>query len=108
VGAARATDGFNWGYDPYHYGAPEGSYSTDPDGVQRILEFRRMVSALNQNDLRVVMDVVYNHTAAKGQEDKSVLDKVVPGYYYRYDANGTLYESSCCADTAPNTPCSRS
>jgi pullulanase len=100
VGAARATDGFNWGYDPYHYGAPEGSYSTDPDGVARILEFRRMVSALNQNDLRVVMDVVYNHTAAKGQEDKSVLDKVVPGYYYRYDASGTLYESSCCADTA--------
>jgi pullulanase len=100
VGAARATDGFNWGYDPYHYGAPEGSYSTDPDGVARILEFRRMVSALNQNDLRVVMDVVYNHTAAKGQEDKSVLDKVVPGYYYRYDTNGTLYESSCCADTA--------
>ena len=100
VGAARATDGFNWGYDPYHYGAPEGSYSTNPDGVQRILEFRRMVSALNQNGLRVVMDVVYNHTAAKGQEDKSVLDKVVPGYYYRYDTNGTLYESSCCADTA--------
>lgn len=66
VGAARATDGFNWGYDPYHYGAPEGSYSTNPDGVQRILEFRRMVSALNQNGLRVVMDVVYNHTAAKG------------------------------------------
>ena len=100
IGAARATDGFNWGYDPYHYGAPEGSYSTDPDGGQRILEFRRMVAALNQNGLRVVMDVVYNHTAAKGQEDKSVLDKVVPGYYYRYDTNGTLYESSCCADTA--------
>lgn len=100
IGAARASDGFNWGYDPYHYGAPEGSYSTNPEGVQRILEFRRMVSALNRNGLRVVMDVVYNHTAAAGQADKSVLDKIVPGYYYRYDANGTLYETSCCADTA--------
>ena len=47
-----------------------------------------MVSALNRNGLRVVMDVVYNHTAASGQDDQSVLDKVVPGYYYRYDANG--------------------
>ena len=101
VAASRAIDGFNWGYDPYHYGAVEGSYSTDPsDGTTRILEFRRMVSALNQNGLRVVMDVVYNHTAASGQNDKSVLDKVVPGYYYRYDVNGTLQESSCCADTA--------
>lgn len=100
VSAAHAGDGFNWGYDPYHYGAPEGSYSTNPDGVQRILEFRRMVSALNQNGLRVVMDVVYNHTAAKDQEDKSVLDKITPGYYHRYDTNGVLYQKSCCADTA--------
>ncbi len=100
VAATRATDGFNWGYDPYHYGAPEGSYSTDPNGVQRILEFRRMVSALNRNGLRVVMDVVYNHTAASGQNDHSVLDKVVPGYYYRYTTNGDLYTTSCCSDTA--------
>ena len=70
------------------------------DGTQRILEFREMVQALNQNDLRVVMDVVYNHTAAAGQDDKSVLDKIVPGYYYRYDTNGNAYNSSCCADTA--------
>jgi len=100
IGAARATDGFNWGYDPYHYGVPEGSYSTDPDGVQRILEFRQMVQTLNQNGLRVVMDVVYNHTSASGQDTTSVLDKIVPGYYYRYDTNGNLYNSSCCSDTA--------
>ncbi|MFN3372731.1 MAG: pullulanase-type alpha-1,6-glucosidase, partial [Chloroflexus sp.] len=100
VGAARQTDSFNWGYDPYHYGVPEGSYSTNPDGVTRILEFRELVQALNQNGLRVVMDVVYNHTAASGQDDKSVLDRIVPGYYYRYDATGNLYQSSCCADTA--------
>ncbi|MEJ2208753.1 MAG: DUF3372 domain-containing protein, partial [Anaerolineae bacterium] len=100
VAADRYQDGFNWGYDPYHYGLPEGSYATDPDGVTRILEFREMVQALNQNGLRVVMDVVYNHTAASGQDDRSVLDKVVPGYYYRYDTNGALYNSSCCSDTA--------
>jgi len=100
VGATRQTDSFNWGYDPYHYGVPEGAYSSDPDGVTRIREFRELVQTLNQNGLRVVMDVVYNHTAASGQDDKSVLDKIVPGYYYRYDTNGTLYQSSCCADTA--------
>jgi len=100
VGATRARDGFNWGYDPYHYGVPEGSYSTDPNGVARILEFREMVSALKRNGLRVVLDVVYNHTAAAGQDDHSVLDRIVPGYYHRYDASGNLYTSSCCADTA--------
>ncbi len=100
VGAVRANDGFNWGYDPYHYGLPEGSYSTNPDGVTRILEFRDMVSSLNRNGLRVVMDVVYNHTAASGQGDKSVLDKVVPGYYYRYTTDGALFTTSCCDDTA--------
>jgi pullulanase/glycogen debranching enzyme len=100
VGDNRADDGFNWGYDPFHFGVPEGSYATDPDGEQRILEFREMVQVLNQNGLRVVMDVVYNHTAASGLWDKSVLDKVVPGYYHRYTTNGALYTSSCCDDTA--------
>jgi pullulanase/glycogen debranching enzyme len=100
VGAGRATDGFNWGYDPYHYGAPEGSYASDPDGAARVREFRAMVKALSDNELRVVMDVVYNHTAASGQGDKSVLDKVVPGYYYRYTTDGALYTDSCCDDTA--------
>ena len=100
VAATRGRDGFNWGYDPYHYGAVEGSYSTKPDGVARIVEFRDMVAGLNRNGLRVVMDVVYNHTAASGQDDRSVLDKVVPGYYYRYTADGALYTDSCCSDTA--------
>ncbi len=105
VGAARATDGFNWGYDPYHYGAPEGSYATEPpianpNYPQRVRDFREMVKALSDNGLRVAMDVVYNHTAASGQGDKSVLDKVVPGYYYRYNKEGALYTDSCCDDTA--------
>lgn len=100
VGTGRAADGFNWGYDPHHYGAPEGSYATDPDGAARVREFREMVKALSDNGLRVVMDVVYNHTAASGQNDKSVLDKVVPGYYHRYTTDGALYTTSCCDDTA--------
>ena len=68
VDPVRDTDGFNWGYDPLHYTTPEGSYSTNPDGTTRTREFREMVGALNGAGLRVVMDVVYNHTPAAGQD----------------------------------------
>ena len=66
----------------------------------RILEFREMVNALNNANLRVVMDVVYNHTSQSGQDPKSVLDKVVPGYYYRLDTEGNVTTSTCCQNTA--------
>ncbi|MGW1001001.1 pullulanase-type alpha-1,6-glucosidase [Streptomyces sp. NPDC002520] len=101
VAKTAAKDAYNWGYDPYHYTVPEGSYATDPDGTARTVQFRRMVQALNQDGLRVVMDVVYNHTAAAGQADTSVLDKVVPGYYQRLLADGSVANSTCCANTAP-------
>ncbi len=100
IDAVRDADGFNWGYDPYHYTVPEGSYATDPDGVTRIIEFRSAVKSLNENGLRVVMDVVYNHTNSAGQAERSVLDKIVPGYYYRLDANGGVTTSTCCPNTA--------
>lgn len=100
INPIRDQDSFNWGYDPYHYNVPEGSYSTDPDGTTRILEFREMVQALNQNGLRVVMDVVYNHTNSSGQGDKSVLDKVVPSYYHRLNGRGGVETSTCCQNTA--------
>jgi len=93
-------DGFNWGYDPFHYTVPEGSYATDPDGSTRIREFREMVQALNQHGLRVVMDVVYNHTNAAGQNPRSVLDRIVPGYYHRLDDHGAVETSTCCPNTA--------
>ena len=93
-------DAFNWGYDPYHYTVPEGSYSTDPNGTKRIVEFRQMVQALHAAGLRVVMDVVYNHTNAAGQAQRSVLDKIVPGYYHRLSLDGALEMSTCCANTA--------
>ncbi len=100
VSAINGSDGFNWGYDPLHYTAPEGSYATDPNGTPRIVEFREMVQALNQNGLRVVMDVVYNHTNASGQNPNSVLDRVVPGYYHRQNADGKVEKSTCCENTA--------
>lgn len=100
VGSTRSTDSFNWGYDPYHYGVPEGSYATNPDGATRIFEFREMVQSLNQGGLRVVLDMVYNHTFANGLYTQAVLDKVVPGYYHRYTLDGYSQNSSCCADTA--------
>lgn len=100
IAAIADQDAFNWGYDPWHYTVPEGSYSTNPDGTTRILEFRQMVKALNESGLRVVMDVVYNHTNASGQNDKSVLDRIVPGYYHRYNADGLIERSTCCENTA--------
>jgi len=100
VQPVRATDGFNWGYDPYHYTTPEGSYATNPEGTARTVQFRRMVQGLDGAGLQVVMDVVYNHTNASGQADKSVLDKIVPGYYHRLSAIGAQEMSTCCANTA--------
>ena len=100
VAATADRDGFNWGYDPLHYNVPEGSYATDADGSARILEFRQMVQSLNQSGLRVVMDVVYNHTNSAGQNPNSILDKLVPGYYHRLNGDGVVLGESCCADTA--------
>jgi pullulanase/glycogen debranching enzyme len=94
--AAKDTDCFNWGYDPRHYGAPEGSYSSNAaDGKARVLEMRQMVQALHASGLRVVMDVVYNHTSG------NFLDKIVPGYYYRLSGDGNIEKSTCCENTAP-------
>ncbi|WP_377271861.1 pullulanase-type alpha-1,6-glucosidase [Peterkaempfera sp. SMS 1(5)a] len=101
VAAVQADDAYNWGYDPYHYTVPEGSYATQSNGTARTVQFRQMVQALHKAGLRVVLDVVYNHTAASGQADHSVLDKVVPGYYQRLSDSGAVTTDSCCADTAP-------
>lgn len=101
VTKTAAKDAYNWGYDPLHYTVPEGSYASDPAGTRRTVEFRQMVQGLNGSGLRTVMDVVYNHTVASGQADKSVLDKIAPGYYQRLLPDGTVATSTCCANTAP-------
>ena len=87
--AAHSSDCYNWGYDPLLYGAPQGSYSSNPnDGSARVREFRDMVMGLHSIGLRVIMDVVYNHTTTAGQNANSILDQIVPGYYYRLGATG--------------------
>jgi pullulanase len=98
VEAIKSEDAYNWGYDPVHYLAPEGSYAVNP--YARVKEYRSMVQALHEAGLRVIQDQVFNHTHASGQADNSVLDKIVPGYYYRLDEEGTVLNASCCSDTA--------
>ncbi|WP_203581622.1 pullulanase-type alpha-1,6-glucosidase [Microbacterium hibisci] len=93
-------DGFNWGYDPYHYTTPEGSYAVDPEGGARVGEFREMVGALHGMGLQVVLDQVFNHTSASGQAPTSVLDQVVPGYYQRLNPAGGVETSTCCQNVA--------
>jgi pullulanase len=101
VAATAGTDCFNWGYDPHHFTTPDGAYASNPaDPLARVVEFRRMVQALNAAGLRVGMDVVYNHTTSSGQNATSVLDKVVPNYYFRYNASGGIERSTCCENTA--------
>ena len=110
IAAVADNDAYNWGYDPYHWGVPEGSYATEghQDGGARVVEFRQMVGALHALGYQVVLDQVYNHMAACGQDPFSVLDKVVPGYYHRLDAVGTVTASACCANTATeNAMCER-
>jgi pullulanase len=87
---------FNWGYDPQNYNVPEGSYSTDPANPSaRILEFKRMVQALHNAGIRVVMDVVYNHTFKTGG---GPFDTIVPDYYYRTTDTGALANGSACGN----------
>ena len=101
VQAVAAQDCFNWGYDPLHFTAPEGSFASDAhDPAVRVREFRAMVMGLHALGLRVGMDVVYNHTSASGQHLNSVLDRVVPGYYQRYSPAGQVENSTCCDNTA--------
>lgn len=87
---------YNWGYDPYNYNAPEGSYSTNPsDPSTRIKEMKEMVKSLHDAGIGVVMDVVYNHTA---QNDDSNFSLTAPGYYYRHREDGSYSDASGCGN----------
>ncbi|GHE78002.1 hypothetical protein GCM10011501_02120 [Thalassotalea profundi] len=97
----RTVDNYNWGYDPFHYTVPEGSYAQNPEGVTRIVEFRQMVQSIHELGFRVIMDVVYNHTHQAGLEKTAVLDKIVPNYYQRlHPITGQIEQSTCCDNTA--------
>ena len=101
VSELREVDNYNWGYDPFHYTVPEGSYAVNAKGVSRLVEFREMVQSLHGMGFRVIMDVVYNHTHQAGLEPNSVLDKIVPTYYHRLDPiTGAIEQSTCCDNTA--------
>ncbi len=85
---------YNWGYDPLNYNTPEGSYSTDPaNGAVRIKEFKQLIKTFHENGLRVVMDVVYNHTMLT---EDSYFNQLVPGYYYRQTADGKFSNATAC------------
>ena len=87
---------YNWGYDPANYNVPEGSYSTNPDDPScRIREFKQMILSLHRAGLRVVMDVVYNHTYAT---EDSNFNKLCPGYYYRQNPDGSFSNASGCGN----------
>ena len=97
----KTFDKYNWGYDPFHYTVPEGSYAINPDGTARIVEFKEMVQHLHNLGFRVIMDVVYNHTHKARLEETAVLDKIVPNYYQRlHPITGDIEQSTCCDNTA--------
>jgi pullulanase len=97
---------YNWGYDPLNYNVPEGSYSTNPyDGNVRIKEFKQMVQTLHSNGLRVIMDVVYNHTT---DIDHSNFSQFAPGYFYRHNPDGSYCNGTGCGnETASEQPMMR-
>ena len=97
---------YNWGYDPVNYNVPEGGYSTNPyDPACRILEFKQMVQALHKAGIRVILDVVYNHTY---DIDHSNFQRTYPDYYYRKNPDGTYSNGSGCGnETASDKPMMR-
>ena len=97
---------YNWGYDPQNYNVPDGSYSTDPYRPDvRIREFKQMVQALHKAGIRVILDVVYNHTF---NIESSNFERTAPGYFYRQRPDGTYADASACGnETASDRPMMR-
>lgn len=97
---------YNWGYDPQNYNVPDGSYSTDPYRPDvRIREFKQMVQALHKAGIRVILDVVYNHTF---NIEGSNFERTAPGYFYRQRPDGTYADASACGnETASDRPMMR-
>lgn len=96
VNEEKPFEKYNWGYDPQHFNALEGSYATDAyDGRKRILEFKKLVKALHDNGIGVILDVVFNHTY---YAKESVFNQVIPGYFYRQKTDGTFSNASGCGN----------
>ena len=97
---------YNWGYDPVNYNVPEGSYSSNAyDAATRINELKKLIQTFHQNGLRIIMDVVYNHTALT---EESNFNQLVPGYYYRHKKDGSFSNATACGnETASEMPMMR-
>jgi len=96
VDEEKPLEKYNWGYDPQHFNAPEGSYSTNPyDGTVRIKEFKKLVKLLHDNGIGVFLDVVYNHTYFTKE---STFNQTVPGYFYRQKSDGNFSNASGCGN----------
>lgn len=96
VDETKTAPQYNWGYDPLNYNSPEGWYSTNPgDGAVRIREFKQLVKTLHDNSIGVILDVVYNHT---GLIFESYFNQTVPGYFYRFDKNGSFSDATGCGN----------
>lgn len=106
IDETKPAEKYNWGYDPQNYNVPEGSFSTNPfDPALRIKELKQLVQAFHKNGLRVVMDVVYNHT---GLSENSNFNQLVPGYYYRQTKDGKFSNATACGnETASERPMMR-
>ena len=102
-GGSEDSPSFNWGYDPKNYNAPEGQYSSDPSNpVLRVKELKTAIQAIHKAGLRVTMDVVYGHVASATEFSEQL---IVPGYWFRKDANGNLTNGSGCGnDVATERP----
>lgn len=87
---------YNWGYDPEHYNVPEGSYGTDPRNPKsRILELKTMIMKLHEKDIKVILDVVYNHTYKTQNSNFNIIN---PDYYYRKNPDGTYSDGAGCGN----------
>ena len=106
IDESLAKPNYNWGYDPLNYNVPEGSFSSNAyDPITRIRELKNLVKTFHDNGLRVVMDVVYNHTS---QTESSLFNQLVPGYYYRQQKDGRFSNASACGnETASERPMMR-
>lgn len=92
VDETKQLETYNWGYDTVHYNAIEGSYSLNPhDPKERLRELKEVIQSFHENGLRVIFDVVYNHVYI---HEKSSFEKIVPGYYFRYNLDGSLADGT--------------
>ena len=103
IDESNSENKYNWGYDPLNYNVPEGSFSTNAnDPFVRINEAKQMIKSLHDNGLRIVMDVVYNHT---GNTENSNFNQLVPNYYYRLKPDGSFSDAAACGnETASEKP----